>query len=215
MRWFDPQRNETSPRLNYKATLVAAPGGGSFAVAVGTDELRVAAPPEVKLLAIAPDGETVLWSKADAAGDAGARGSALAVSRDGRHAVVGFQNGAVSVWDLAAQRRLVTFYDHTDVVLAVAISPDGRHVASSTRQGHLAVRRLGAAQPVLTWRPAEERLQSVTFLDDHTLVSTGNDLERLRWWWWEPDRLREMLARVTLNPLDPDQQRDLERLLRR
>jgi WD40 repeat protein len=166
----------------------------------------------VHLLVLDPDHGTVAWSKPDPGGPGDA--SALALSPDGRLAAVGFQSGAVSVWDLAARELLATVRDHTDVVRAVAIAPDGRHVASASRQGHLVVRRLGSEQPVLTWR-GESTFYSAAFVDEHTLVTTGFLAGRLRWWWWEPERLRAVLDGLSLPALSPMQQQDLDRLIGR
>ena len=122
--------------------------------------------------------------------------TALAVTDDGARAVLGFQDGSVAVWDLAARVLLEAVPSHTERVYSCAISPDGRTVASAGSQ-HLVVRRIGRAEPDLSWRSrGSGTIHGVAFLDDHTLVSAGSRDGLLRFWWWEEEYLRRALERI-------------------
>lgn len=56
----------------------------------------------------------------------GAGVSGITFSRDGRRALSGCVDGAVSLWDVATGRRLRQFVGHKAEVRGVAFSPDGR-----------------------------------------------------------------------------------------
>jgi WD40 repeat protein len=56
----------------------------------------------------------------------------LAISRDGRYAVVGCGDGTVAAWDLQTGNATVRFTHHTDQVTSVAVSPDNRWILSGS-----------------------------------------------------------------------------------
>ena len=58
--------------------------------------------------------------------------SAVAVSRDGRHALSGSRDRTLRLWDLATGQLVRTFEGHEHGVSSVAISPDGRHGLSGS-----------------------------------------------------------------------------------
>jgi WD40 repeat protein len=66
----------------------------------------------------------------------------LAAAADGRMLAVGTDDGAVSVWDLATYRLLVTRRGHRQATTFVAFSRDGSRVFSGGRDGRVAMWRL-------------------------------------------------------------------------
>jgi WD40 repeat protein/ABC-type sugar transport system substrate-binding protein/DNA-binding SARP family transcriptional activator len=59
----------------------------------------------------------------------------VAISPDGKYALVGYARPLAGIWELSTGKLLDTLTDHTDVVDAVAISPDGRYALTGSWDG--------------------------------------------------------------------------------
>jgi WD40 repeat protein len=179
------------------ASHAAAASGGRIAVTIAsrreTDDESGAS-----VLRLHDGQGRVLWEEPEpvVGGERTSDATSLVVSDDGRSAVIGRDDGSVSLWDLQARKRTVRWNDHRSRVREVAISPDGRHVASITSEGHLVVRGVGAGgRPALEWRSLGETLDSIEFCGNDAVVTCGwNRSGRLRWWWWDPEILRQKIA---------------------
>jgi WD40 repeat protein/serine/threonine protein kinase len=161
-------RNLGGPGDPFKSLSVSADGKWAYAASVGYNvhrwnlELGDAAQPEFldKVLAdrvaASPDGDRLLYGR-DVMGlnviclilvatgekvpwmDLESKPSAWAFSPDGHVALVGHENGTVSVWDvenLGAVKRIRSFEGaHPGPVSAVAISSDGNFAVTSSPHG--------------------------------------------------------------------------------
>lgn len=85
--------------------------------------------------------------------------SAVAVTPDGKHAVLAYRDRLVEVWDLRASTQICILSSHSESVVAAALTPDGKRAVLSCRDNSLELwdldlatklkRLTGHAAPVL------------------------------------------------------------------
>ncbi len=113
-----------------------------------TEKYRVKVGDGVRSPASAPDGreivtagpDAVVWSASDGARaaelplPAGTQAFSVAVSPNGRIALVGLSDGRIAIFDAASRQLLRTLAGHSMPVYGVAFSPDGSMFASTAGQ---------------------------------------------------------------------------------
>src|SRR5262249_55305185 len=85
-----------------------------------------------------------------------------------RRLVFGGMNQSATVYDLDANKPIVTFDKHTDQVNAVVFSPDGRHVASASNDANVKVWEPDTGKEAMALRGHARWVNGVT-------VSPGGD----------------------------------------
>ncbi len=63
--------------------------------------------------------------------------SSVAISPDGKQALAGYEDGTVTLWDLASGKELKKLSGHKDAVRSVAFSPDGKFAIAAGDGGLL------------------------------------------------------------------------------
>src|SRR5207249_34540 len=71
-----------------------------------------------------------------------------AFSHDGRIFALGTGDGAISLWDVAARRKLATIKAHKEFISSLNFSPDGRTLSSGSHDLRVKLWAIGA------WRAA-------------------------------------------------------------
>ncbi len=101
---------------------------------------------------------------------------ALAVSPDGSLAASAQRDGAITLWDVAAQKAVDRLLGHRDEVTSVAFSPDGTMLASGSWDRTVRLWDLRSRTELATLSGHTDEVYAVCWADDnHTLVSGGND----------------------------------------
>lgn len=110
------------------------------------------------------------------------RPRALAMTRDGSHAVVSDPNGLLRLCDLALGKCVRCLAGHTDEVSALATSPDGRYAVSGGWDRTVRVWDLATGNCLATLRGHRDWLQAVCVAPDLGFVlSAGLDGTIRRW----------------------------------
>jgi len=158
----------------------------------------------VRHVAVAPDGRTFATGSASnpAAGrlwqmppELGAialavpteRVSSVALSRDGRSALVGTWSGTVTLWDTATARRVGKVLEHAPHVVESAVfSADGRTVLTGTRtpdeRGAVHFRDVATAAAVRPPLPHDSWVRSLALSTDGRRLLTGAQDGNVRLW---------------------------------
>jgi len=109
--------------------------------------------------------------------------SSLAYSPDGQHLASSDTNREIFVWDKKSnQIKIQGWVFHTARVNCVAWSPDSVHVASAGLDGNIFVWSVEKTDKRVHIRDAHRGgVNSVVFLDDHTIASAGQDCAIKTW----------------------------------
>jgi len=106
----------------------------------------------------------------------------LAVTPDGRSAVVGDNDGRVTIWDLASGELKSALTRHTKEVSGVAVSPDGKWIASAGFDGKLLIHSAADGKLTRTLKGSEAPLQCLAFRPDSRHIAAGSqDSEVFIW----------------------------------
>jgi WD40 repeat protein len=156
---------------------------------------------DVNALAIGPDGRLALSGAADGTlrlwnlkgpdtfrkFDLGFLATAVTVSPDNKYLVIGGENDALVVWDIAKNEPIRHLYGVTGLVSpdALDISPDGRYVVAGTGKVFtdpnaysLVMWELDTGEVRCRFEGHEYLLRSVVFSPDgHTILSGGQGME--------------------------------------
>ncbi len=106
----------------------------------------------------------------------------VALSADGRRALLGCDDGTVRLWDLAAGREVYRCEGHTDAVYAVAITPDGRRGLSGGRDRTVRLWDLDSGRQALRLGKHNDSVLSVAFSQDGQTGVSGSKDHVLRLW---------------------------------
>ena len=97
--------------------------------------------------------------------------SAVAISRDGRHALSGSYDRTMRFWDLATGEPVRTIGGHQDSVGAVALTPDGRHALSGSSDMTIRLWELERQLQILDFRRTYTRSDVRGFKGMHFALS--------------------------------------------
>ena len=162
----------------------AAPAGDPVAqlyTGASSELTAVAFTADGRLLAAGYDRELLRWQPPSTTPSGiqpvpGAGIRAFALAADGQWAALGNEDGAVRIWDLAAQSVRWTLLGHHDAVTGVAISPDGRHLASTAKDGQLLIWDVASGSREHTCPSGSGWVSAVAWSPDgRTLASVGDD----------------------------------------
>jgi len=104
----------------------------------------------------------------------------VAFTSDGRHIVVGFNNGAIEVWDAATQQLCAAFQNEDDIE-AIALSPDDVRVAVTGPGSSIRVYDIWSGTVCMT-ASADGTARSVAFSSDGTMIATGSGDKKAQLW---------------------------------
>jgi serine/threonine protein kinase len=114
-------------------------------------------------------------------GHAGAVTS-VCFSPDGRRLGGASKDGAVKVWDVGNEQKVLTLIGHKSAVWAVGFSPDGRRLASGSGDETVKVRDAATGQEVLSLRGHTRAVTSVCFSPDGTRLASGSEDKTVKVW---------------------------------
>jgi len=98
----------------------------------------------------------------------------VAFSPDGKLLAAGLDDGSVTLWDVAAERELLTLSGHADAVDAVAFSPDGLVLASCSEDGTVCLWEVKAGH-LKSKRTCNSAVGSVAISPDGKVLLFGDD----------------------------------------
>jgi WD40 repeat protein len=107
------------------------------------------------------------WESRDYAED-------VAISPDGRWAIVGMSNGRVELWDLERQRKRRSFRLHSNRAWAVAISPDGALGCSAGWDRVLRVWKLRTGELIASYS-SDDAWEACVFAGDSRRLVASDD----------------------------------------
>lgn len=141
-----------------------------------------------RVLTAGDDGEVVLRSLSDGAvlgvyagGDNGGANK-LALSKDGKLAVSGHENGNVVVWDIDQAAALHVMPGHAWPVCGIAVSPDGGFAVSGSIDGELRLWDLQSGKLVRSWLGHGRGAYGIVFAPDGRHLVTGSGDFTIKLW---------------------------------
>jgi WD40 repeat protein len=108
--------------------------------------------------------------------------SAIALCRDGHHALSGSEDCTLRFWDLQTGQLLRTFAGHEAGVRAVALCPDERHVLSASGDRTLKFWNLETGQLIRTLMGHMDEVSAVAIAHEARLALSGSRDRTLRLW---------------------------------
>jgi len=106
----------------------------------------------------------------------------VAPLRGDTRALVGYTDGRVRLWSLAAGKPLFTTHEHGDAVVAIGTTPDGRYAVSGDRAGLLHVWDLAARVLHATLRGHKDRIWQLAISPDGRWCASASGDGTLRVW---------------------------------
>jgi tricorn protease-like protein len=139
--------------------------------------------PEERLKGLAPEErlkdltevEQVLAGHSD-------RGTAVAVTADGRYAVSGSADETLKVWELETGREVRALAGHLYWVMAVEMTPDGRYAVSGSNDKTLRVWELETGREARALARHSDCVRAVAVTQDGRYAVSGSDDRTLRVW---------------------------------
>jgi predicted Zn finger-like uncharacterized protein len=106
----------------------------------------------------------------------------VCLSRDGRYALSGGDDGTLRLWELSTGRCLRTFKGPTPTVFSVCLSGDGRYALSGGDDGTLRLWELGTGRCLRTFGGHTDPVSSVCLSADGRYALSGSWDKTLRLW---------------------------------
>lgn len=119
---------------------------------------------------------------------------AVALSPDGKAIASGSQDFTVMLWNTETGELIRTLSQpagHRNAVSAVAISPDGKQVASGSWEKNVKVWDLQTGKILRTFEGHQDKVTTVTFLNDQTVASGSLD-KSIRIWDTQSEQFQEI-----------------------
>ncbi len=115
-------------------------------------------------------------------------------SPDGRLLASCGEDAKVIVWDFARRKRLATFTDHTDWVVAIAFSPDGKWLASGSEDKTVIVWDATRLEKVAVLKEHQTPIRSLAFSRDGRLLASISETNMILWNVGQWQKIRELPA---------------------
>jgi len=87
----------------------------------------------------------------------------------------GARDDSIQLWDVASGNLLRTLSGHSDYVYAAAFSPDGQTLASGSKDLTIKLWNVTSGALLQTLSSTTGQINSLAFLDEHTLVSVSRE----------------------------------------
>lgn len=99
----------------------------------------------------------------------------VAITPDGKRAVLGAQDGVVKVWNLEDENEApISLRGHSSIVQSVAITPDGKRIVSGGWDSTIRIWDADSGRPLLTLEGHVQRVYSVKFSSDGKRIVSGS-----------------------------------------
>ena len=115
-------------------------------------------------------------------------------SRDGRLLASCGEDAKVIVWDFARRKRLATFTDHTDWVVAIAFSPDGKLLASGGFDKTIIVWDMTRFEKSAVLNEHQSHVAGLAFSNDGRLLASMSESNLILWDVGQWQKARELPA---------------------
>ena len=138
----------------------------------------------------------------------------LALFRDGRRAVTGFESGRLEVRDLERDVVLRVIPAHVRPVSALALSPDESLLADASADGTVRVWDVASGDLKFVLGDRRGAMLDVEFVANDRLVTASRD-GVVRWWWLDREKLRKAVEQVPVGPLTQKERKRFPDLLGR
>jgi WD40 repeat protein len=137
-----------------------------------------------KLLSIPEQSDVVRGGFANYTTPNGARkmSNGVAYSPDGRRIASAYHEQAVTVWDAATGRELLTLRGHTGSVTCVAYSPDGHRITSASEDGTVKVWDAATGLETFTLRGHASIVSGVAYSPDGRRIASASGDQSLKVW---------------------------------
>jgi WD40 repeat protein/serine/threonine protein kinase/DNA-binding XRE family transcriptional regulator len=98
----------------------------------------------------------------------------VAISPDGRTALIGLEDGTIIHWDLESEQEIQRFHGHSGTVRTLAFSPDGLTTLSGGDDELVVLWDLSSGQAIRQFVGHDGVIRAVKFIpDDRTIISAG------------------------------------------
>ncbi len=145
--------------------------------------------PWVSRLVVTPDGRQAISIGADAlrcwdldsgkpAGVFGERKGpycwAMAISADGKKAIIGCGGKQAHFYDLQIQKRTFQYFEHTGAVWGVALSADGKQAISGAADKTIRVWDTATGNPIRSFQGVQDEIRCLALSPDGKTVAAGH-----------------------------------------
>jgi WD40 repeat protein len=117
---------------------------------------------------------------------------ALAMTPDGAHALAGYTDGSLKLWDIRSGWLRLSFLGHSDWIAALAVTPDGRSALSGADDATLKLWDFESGQEIRTFSGHAAFVRAVAIHPDGRHALSGSDDQTLKI--WDVERGQELQA---------------------
>jgi WD40 repeat protein len=139
-----------------------------------------------ELLSAATDGTLVRWNLAKAQGRAFGEPQSsiwtMTLAPNGKSLATVSENGSVSIWDVATERKLATYPGDRIGVAAVAFTPDSQRLGAARMDGTVKLWDVLSGKELLTFRAHAANAKAVAFSPDGRILATGGSDGTINLW---------------------------------